>query len=294
MLSQWLRPRVVVYGIHCESWTRATGVHAPVWKRLPEVQHVAHVAAGKMHWAAHRAPATVVLPLMEDHILSCPQRLPALIPAAETVRLLRDKKRFAFYAREHGLSQYLPASYETADEFPCLLKRTDLNAGRGIVYLERPADLFDCLQQPTWQNSHYVLQEYLATGEEFSTYAVFRNGEMLLERTYRFCAKAYKFRHGKPKTPARCVELPGEIHQQLMQVMQPLHYNGPCCIDYRIREDGRIAVMEINPRLGGTLMKPPFVEDLRVFLRCIIRQALLSSRSPLSRYAAEKFLPGGE
>jgi carbamoylphosphate synthase large subunit len=64
--------------------------------------------------------------------------------------------------------------------------------------------------------------------------------------------------------------------------IEPLDFNGPCNINYKIGADGNIRILEINPRLGGTLMAGSKREHLAGLLRCIIDNATL----PLSDQAA--------
>ena len=43
-------------------------------------------------------------------------------------------------------------------------------------------------------------------------------------------------------------------------VLAPLNYREPCVIDYKIADDGRVQILEINPRLGGTLSRAHSVQ----------------------------------
>jgi len=56
-------------------------------------------------------------------------------------------------------------------------------------------------------------------------------------------------------------------------ILGPLAYSGPCCIDYKVTESGQTIVLEINPRFGGSLMRPAHVEDLQGSLAAIISLA---------------------
>jgi len=59
----------------------------------------------------------------------------------------------------------------------------------------------------------------------------------------------------------------------MQRFLGPLRYSGPACFDYRYRTDGSLAVFEINPRLGGSLMFPAHVGDLRAALAAILAHA---------------------
>jgi carbamoylphosphate synthase large subunit len=57
------------------------------------------------------------------------------------------------------------------------------------------------------------------------------------------------------------------------RLLLPLGYDGPATVDYRRRPDGRLAVFEINPRFGGSLMRPAHEDDLVMSLRTVLDNA---------------------
>ncbi len=57
--------------------------------------------------------------------------------------------------------------------------------------------------------------------------------------------------------------------------LRPLRFNGPANIDFRRRADGSIVILEINPRFGGSLMRPEYVADLRAAVGAILAHATL-------------------
>ena len=71
----------------------------------------------------------------------------------------------------------------------------------------------------------------------------------------------------------RCVTTPVEVLKQFETVLAPLNYRGPCVIDYKIADDGRVQICEINPRLGGTLLLKSNVGLLREALGHILTAA---------------------
>lgn len=59
--------------------------------------------------------------------------------------------------------------------------------------------------------------------------------------------------------------------------LRPIRYDGPANIDTRRGADGTVWVLEINPRLGGSLMRPEKVEDLAALA------ALVANAAPMWR-----------
>jgi carbamoylphosphate synthase large subunit len=71
----------------------------------------------------------------------------------------------------------------------------------------------------------------------------------------------------------QAIDTPDPVLRQIEAVLQPLAFSGPCNVDYKRTDDGRLQIFEINPRLGGTLMLPSQSTQLRAALACIIENA---------------------
>jgi carbamoylphosphate synthase large subunit len=70
------------------------------------------------------------------------------------------------------------------------------------------------------------------------------------------------------------IAISDEIRAQFERLLSPLDYSGPCNFDYKRSDSGEMAVFEINPRFGGTLMKPENIAHLQQALSCIIQNAV--------------------
>jgi carbamoylphosphate synthase large subunit len=53
-----------------------------------------------------------------------------------------------------------------------------------------------------------------------------------------------------------------------------LEFSGPCNIDYKTDDEGNIIVFEVNPRMGGSIMRPEKIADLCETLSTIIDAAI--------------------
>ena len=66
--------RVIVYGKFHISWMEALAPGAPVWKAFPELTEVIHLDdEPDVRLPAPVDQPTLILPLMEPHILNCPR-----------------------------------------------------------------------------------------------------------------------------------------------------------------------------------------------------------------------------
>ena len=269
---------VLVFGLQSDDWMRAFAPRAPVWRLLPQV------ARAQMLKPRQRLKKriirilwrdAVVIPLMEDDIRACPPGYRRLVPSRATVDIFADKKRFAVFAQQCGLEELTPKVFASADHarFPCIIKRTNLNHGEGTVVADCRAELDAALRSNTFADHDYIIQAFIE-GPEFTTNLVCRQGEIMWH-----CSFAYTITNGhlinsrhaetriQPYTP------PQDVLDAFKRFLAPVRYDGPCNIDYKIDAAGRLYVMEINPRFGGSLMRPQHVQDLRAALSTVLELA---------------------
>ena len=159
--------------------------------------------------------------------------------------------------------------------FPCTLKRIDLNAGQGIAVVASAEHLQSLLEQSPWQGQPFVLQAMVEGEAEIVTHCICKRGRILWHTSF-----AYTLPRGEIiRTPnnvqsIRPVPTSSSTLRQLRRFLTPLNYTGPCNFDYKLTPDGTVAAMEINPRLGGSLMLPENAPHLQAALSCIVRNAL--------------------
>ena len=150
-----------------------------------------------------------------------------------------------------------------------------MNASNGVALVESPEHFRELILQDPWEGQKYILQEFVPGGREYATYCLFENGKLLWHCSYAFTYQENSIRltgENMERVVASAAQL-----DQIQRFIAPLNYTGPCNIDYKLRPDGSIAILEINPRLGGTLMRPENVEDLSQALSLIIEKASLNS-----------------
>lgn len=261
-------PEIEILGQHSPSWMEALAPSAPVW---PLLDGVATPARGGLGDGARR----IVVPLMEAHIVAVPRGCHALVPSREALVTLADKARFARHAAEAGVVHLLPATIPLGwPTFPAMLKRTDLHSGLGTVPVTSLDDLRSKLVSPPWLGQRVLLQELIPARTDLVTHVVCVRGRIVWHQSYAYpLASDWQVRgpvEGQTMHPWRAS--PSDI-RQFESLLEPLGFDGPANIDYRRRPDGSLAILEINPRLGGSLMRPDTVADLAGALAAIVRHA---------------------
>ena len=213
---------------------------------------------------------------MEPHIASMPGGCHALVPDPEALAILADKARFARYAAELGASRLLPRSIDLAHpSFPAILKRTNLNSGNGVAFITDRQQLDETRATAPWAGEAVLLQEAIGSRTEYVTHVVCVRGRIVWHCSYGYPLATRRDIRGPVEAlttikghRARRADL-----KAFERLLLPLGFNGPANIDYRRRPDGSLAIFEINPRLGGSLMRPEHIRDLAGCLSAIVRHA---------------------
>ncbi|WP_374887526.1 hypothetical protein [Ensifer soli] len=267
-----------MFGTHSRSWVRALSRSAPVWQHIGigDVRTLPGDDPQALRALLKQRRNAVVIPLMEAHARLCPRDCRSLFPSLTAVDTLGDKGRFADYVDEHGLGDLCPRTYAAeAPVFPCVLKRTDLNASAGVTIVRSADHLRDLLCIDPWRDRPFILQELVASAFDHVTHAVCRDGEILWHRTYT-CELAEPQAIQRPgNAVARGTAAATDATlAAFARVLAPLGYDGPVAIDHRFSATGALKILEMNPRLGGSLMAPDKVEDLAGALGTILRHAV--------------------
>ncbi|MFG1478158.1 hypothetical protein V5F53_05755 [Xanthobacter sp. V4C-4] len=270
--------RFVVYGSHAPNWNAALAPSARVWTLIEGVSDVLVVDDPQAPLPAPLAGVrTVVVPLMEPHLLACPRdRHEGLIPTPHMVATLADKAAFAAHAARHGLAAHCPQVFASAEaaRFPCVVKRIDLRSGKGVEIATSAAHLAELLHTAPWNGFPVLLQAYEPVQDELVIHAVCRNGRVLVQRSCRHIMKpGARIRRPRTTQANEPWPTPEPMVEVLERFLAPLDYNGPCNADYGIRADGSLCVYEINPRLGGSLMAPANAPALADMLGTLARHA---------------------
>ena len=275
LLSSLFDPTVVISGSHTPQWNEALCPASTVWSRVRGVHRVIvdPAASGDFLTGKTNAKRFIVIPLLEKHAKLCPRQCRTAIPSSTAIEFFENKLRFAQYARRHGLLDYTPVVFDRECEviYPCVIKRTDLNGSVGVRVIQSSEQLRVVEHEEPWRGEQYILQEYVAAPLEYTAHLFVKNGSVLWNAVYSYQSTQLSVRRvGFPFTRARLGAQEIEIIEQFLK---PVSYTGPCNVDYILREDGRMAILEINPRLGGSLMRTDNVSDLTMMVQHIVDHA---------------------
>jgi hypothetical protein len=285
VVRQWLLKhrrkfiRIYIYGKHSPDWMRALAPDAPVWRELLGQREIVveQIADGEIP-PTKRGELVVVIPLMEDHVADCLNKYAnyvGLFPSAHALQTLRDKAKFASYLTSNNLTHLAPQSYSNDSEivFPCVLKRADLYASVGVVIVSSVQELQRYKTKHPWSGQPFVLQSLIAGRYDYVTHCICLSGRIMWHCSFEYDLGA----ENVVRDPWRKPKLfrASELHIAAIEaLLTPLSFSGPCNVDYKIIADKKIVVLEINPRLGGSLMRPEHVDYLKEALRCIVTTAL--------------------
>ena len=268
---------VVIWGVHSPDWMTALSSSAPVWTKIPNVKAVLNLCASApdVPLCSRAGRRTVIIPLMEDHIAQCPRGYAALTPTAEALVTFSDKARFADYARRQGLSAACPATYPSVDDavFPCVLKRTNLNNSQGVEIATSREHTRNLLAQEPFAGRPFIIQSLVPFQTEYVVHCVCIEGRIIWHAVYARDFPALQPNGAKLPRVLRGATITDSLLKQLEAFLRPLAYAGPCSVDCTWGEDEQLIVFEINPRFGGSLMRPEKTEDLAACLSLVIAHA---------------------
>lgn len=174
------------------------------------------------------------------------------------VTRLNDKVAFLSYARELGLSSYLPERYITSLDavYPCILKFATGEFGINTHLVRAAEDVQDVTGrtpeagalEPEW-----LLQELVPGRLEYSTSMLVVEGEVVdvVCMRYEYDSEEYVWPQVREVNRHLEASVPGE-HLAAMKLL--LHgYSGFCNFNYKVRPDGRPCFFEANARVGADL-----------------------------------------
>ena len=265
--------RVVIYGGHTKDWMSALGPDAHVWKLIPPVKKVLAIQANPLELPSKEDKYTdVIIPLLENHMQSVLKDFNCLIPSSKALEQFSNKKKFHESLLNSPSSQYLPQEYlhPYINTFPVFLKRTNLNAGNGIKLVSTLEELSESLLRPPFRGQEFIIQEFIPGNIEMVCHAVYKEGIRVWETSIQFTMEGSdEIRGPNSKFQMESVESDPALLAVFDQIMLTTRFSGPCNMNFKM-SGSQIKIFEINPRLGGSLMRDTNVNQLAGALQAII------------------------
>ena len=243
------------YGKHSDKWMAT--LHPSLVEALqPKIHTIQNIFVVRKSLESF----DYVLPLMEFHMLELHARgIRAMMPDLETVRMCMCKRRFSQYVLAHNLTQYAPKTYTADDPGDGLLrivKPYSRNSGSGMRITKN-------VMKHEYKTR--VVQEYLPNRDEFCAFIVANKGRIVyctvIQSTFSDSIHIKKAVSAEDVANNRIVLLDQKHIDILGMVLLPCSYTGVCNIDFLLHDDV-VKVLEINPRLGGSLMYPKYRQIL--------------------------------
>jgi hypothetical protein len=273
--------RVIIYGTWASDWMESLGPQASLWINHPNVKEVVvwnDVNNDPIPQPRNSEFLTVILPLMEWHIIKSPKNYYSLTSDEKIISTLGIKDLFANYMQEIGLSSFCPERYLSLStiSYPAILKRVNKNGSNGIALVNTESDLVDHLNCEPWKNQNILIQEAITSDKEFVYHLVCKDGRIYWASClcYRLI-NSHSIKNENSLLSTERVTTSPNLLTLFERILKPLNFNGPCNIDFRFNSAGNLKILEINPRLGGSLMKKENADLLKEAINQILTLALI-------------------
>jgi hypothetical protein len=268
---------VAIFGKHSRDWMFALGPRARLWKRALPVTSVQllHEKSDLSSWNDEKRANTVIIPLMEEHIATLPGGFRQLTSPQDLIATISDNNKLHDFLAHSGFQEYLPAVFREGEEvrYPCVVKRLDLYAGDGVRIAHDTKELVSHLRDPLFRQHPYQIQELIAGELEYVTHLVCKSGEILEEYSFEYRMRGpAEIRRFRSPIDFKRSQQRDEVMLVFSRIVKSLNFTGPCNVNFKL-VDGRPLVFEINPRLGGSLMKRESIDGLAKVVGAILNHA---------------------
>ena len=175
------------------------------------------------------------------------------VPNMEIVKLCDDKYLFSRKLIEYGFADYIPKIDEEAS-YPFFFKKK-IDVGSVHTYLiENHEQELQLLEELDVNNEEYFRQQCVLGFNEYATHIFFKNNRIIRAITMKYIFDKEQAIKYKDKQLGMIIDKNCDEHLDLFaSILERMGYNGICCFNYKIVENNRPVIFEINPRVGGSL-----------------------------------------
>ena len=179
-----------------------------------------------------------------------------LLPSLKAIWQCDDKKIFYQTAVANGFQHVIPPLYsETERIFPYVLKGREAEAGTQVFVIRNAAD--EAAFSARMSDDAYFCQAYVPGHVEYALHLLLVDGRMLYRSTNVYEMPGEYAVKGLALGPVDAIygaETDPEVLNTLVKFLRSIDFNGVCCMDYKM-VDGRLQILEVNPRVGFTLYR---------------------------------------
>lgn len=171
----------------------------------------------------------------------------AALPSAELVDLIDDKLLFNRWLVANGFGDHVPELLSDPPAiYPYIRKARHGTFGQGIRIVREPED-GDAPQDGTF------VQRVVAGRYEYVLHLLRIDGSIRFQLCYRYDMLEPMRVRGESQSAATTEPAePGDALGPCIAILEALGFEGTCCFNYKL-VDGRMQLIELNPRFGGSL-----------------------------------------
>lgn len=185
-----------------------------------------------------------------------PQRFPRrFCPSAAVASLVAHPLEFSNWMNAAGFAHLVPKRMIHERTFPLVLKEDRISSGGEAVHLiADDAELDRVTDRLRYAGIAWLLTEPVYGMTEFVAHQLVLAGCVVHSIVFAVqLSHPLQIKRGSMGgTVTTAVDL-----SPLASVYRALDYTGFACVNFKARADGSIAIFEINPRLGGSLVVDP-------------------------------------
>jgi predicted ATP-grasp superfamily ATP-dependent carboligase len=176
-------------------------------------------------------------------------QVPAMLPSCASFSVAYDKRRTFEHAAKLGIPVPRTAAATEWKELhlPVVFKHPQT----GVLFANTPAEVALRVEQVGPALREYVAQEYIPGQNGFGYFGFFQQGR---ELGYFMHERLMQFpKEGGPSVVARAI-YNSRLRQLGRELLESLCWEGPAMVEFkRSDRDGEFYLMEINPKLWGSL-----------------------------------------
>lgn len=200
-----------------------------------------------------------------------------------TMAALHNKMVFQDIAGKNGMGSIVTTAIEHPQQIDIIekltweknyvLKPVFSRFGNQVVLNLKPTELSKYLNPDLFP---WAVQEYIK-GQEYCTYALCRQGKIVAQACYK-----PTFRAGQGSSVYFQPVLHDEIFRQVGALVAGLNYSGQIGFDFIMQDDGRVFVLECNPRTtSGVHLLSEKIDWKTLFLTDATAEPIVPTESPM-------------
>lgn len=181
------------------------------------------------------------------------------------IDIFDNKGKFAEFFINNELEKHIPKTYKIKYDdyiynehisYPAILKSNIGLGGKDIYILKNENDYFNVSSNIIKKN--YVVQEFLTSINEYVGHLFYINGKMIYSLFFEI--KNDEIYHVR-KGPSKNYILVDFNHLEFNEIFEKIKFTGLLNLNFKYI-NGKIIIFEVNPRLGGSIVKSNYLYDM--------------------------------